>query len=66
MSAQIEPRIFSRLWKILSEVMAAKESHQTIEKHEIGPRIGLPPIRRPDPDDDRYPIIDVTNKDYKH
>lgn len=34
--------------KIASDIMVTKESHQTIEKHEIGPQIGLPPIKQPD------------------
>jgi hypothetical protein len=48
MKQDVEPRIFARLWKILSEVMAARETHQTIENRQMGPTIGLPPIRKPD------------------
>lgn len=51
MKQDIEPRIFARLWKILSEVMAAKETHRTIEDKRTGPTIGLPPLRESTDDD---------------
>ena len=63
MKQDVEPRIFARLWKILSEVMATRETHQTIETREIGPTIELPPIRKRD--EDGYPIIN-RDKGYKH
>lgn len=68
MKADTEPRIFSRLWKILAEIMASKESHQTIETRTIGPTIGLPPIKYPDPTDNTFPIINLSSKKdgYKH
>lgn len=34
--------------KLIADVLVTKESHSTIEKHEIGPQIGLPPIKQPD------------------
>lgn len=34
--------------KTIAEILVTKESHQTIEKHEIGPQIALPPIKQPD------------------
>ena len=60
-----QPTAWAANFRSLCEIMVTKESKSTIDKHEIGPRIGLPPIRHPDPDDDHYPIIDVTNRDYK-
>jgi hypothetical protein len=56
MAEDTEPRLFVRLWKSLCEVMATKESHQTIENKPIGPVIGLPPIRQPNVDE-VYPKI---------
>ena len=36
--------------KLIADVLVTKESHSTIEKHEIGPQIALPPIKKPDND----------------
>ena len=41
----INPFVFSSLWKSLCEVMAAKETKSTIETHDYGPTIGLPPMK---------------------
>ncbi len=41
----IQDSVFASLWKSLCEVMAAKESRTTIEEHNFGPTIGLPPMR---------------------
>jgi hypothetical protein len=41
---------WSANFKSLVEIMVAKESHQVVEKHDAGPRIGLPPIKKPDED----------------
>lgn len=62
MAQETEPRIFAHLWKILSEVMAARETHQTIEKREFGPVIGLPPIRKREPTDGIIPVINLPPK----
>jgi hypothetical protein len=45
-----QPQIWIGLWRSLCEIMIIKETKSTIEKHEIGPRIGLPPIKQPDED----------------
>ncbi len=42
---KIQDSVFASLWKSLCEVMAEKESRTTIEEHNFGPTIGLPPMR---------------------
>jgi hypothetical protein len=34
--------------KLVADVLVTKESHQTIDKRDIGPQIGLPPIKKPE------------------
>jgi hypothetical protein len=46
---------FCSLWKTLCEVMAAKETKTTVEKHDIGPSIGLPPIKKAE--DSPFPVV---------
>jgi hypothetical protein len=44
------PTAWAANFRSLCEIMVTKETKSTIEKHEIGPRIGLPPIKQPDED----------------
>jgi len=34
--------------KLIAEILVTKETHQTVEKHDLGPAIGLPPIKEPE------------------
>jgi hypothetical protein len=45
-----QPQMWSVDFGRLVDILVAKETKSTIEKHEIGPRIGLPPIKQPDED----------------
>lgn len=38
-----QPQLWSGDFRVLVEILVAKESHQVIEKHELGPVIMLPP-----------------------
>ncbi len=64
----IQDSSFVGLWKILSEVMATKESKRIVEEHNWGgPAISLPPIKeRPQEtfsdDSKKDLIIDVSKK----
>jgi predicted DNA-binding ribbon-helix-helix protein len=53
---KVQDTVFASLWKSLCEVMAAKESHQTIEDKRTGPVIGLPAIKQPQ-EGETYPQV---------
>ena len=62
MAHDTEPRVFARLWKVLSEIMASKDMHQTTETRDPQPRIFLPPIRKREPTEGIIPVINLPPK----
>jgi hypothetical protein len=49
-TATKQPQLRLGAANIIKEILVIRETKSTIEKHEIGPRIGLPPIKQPDED----------------
>jgi hypothetical protein len=42
--------VFASLMKVMADVMATKETKSTVETHNYGPVIGLPPIKEKPPE----------------
>jgi hypothetical protein len=40
----------ANLFRLVSDVFVIKESHQTVERHDMGPVIGLPPVMEVPPE----------------